>query len=93
MPIEGDGVGVGEAFGVADGGVLSGLWLPASEWCTSPSRRWPSRVQMAISGASRGSPVGTEAAVRQPTMLRENSGSPHWAGDHPTESVGCTTRA
>lgn len=52
---------------------------PASLWWMSPSSRpwsvWPLRVRVhnAISNASRGSSVGIDAAVRQPTIRREKT--------------------
>jgi hypothetical protein len=49
--------------------------VPASLWCTSPSTVSPvrARAHNAISNASRGSSVGIDAAVRQPTIRRENT--------------------
>lgn len=52
---------------------LNPPWLPASEWCTSPSRCSPARVQSAISSASSGSAVGIDEVVRQPTMRLLNT--------------------
>jgi len=47
-------------------------WLPASLWCTNPSRG-VLRRQIAISSASRGRSVRRWVASDQPTIMRENT--------------------
>jgi hypothetical protein len=54
---------------------LNPPWAPASLWWIRPSTDSPLRLRIhkAISRASSGSSVGIVAAVRQPTIRRENT--------------------
>src|SRR5438094_453513 len=46
---------------------MARYWLPRSECCTSPSREWPQRGQMAIPSAWRDNPVSRDAHTFPPT--------------------------